>query len=418
KTFRSAYFALDITDPANPPKLLWEFTDPDLAFTMSYPAVAKVGDNWYVIVGSGPTAYDGTSNQNAKIFVLDLKTGQKLSTNATFNLAEANAFMADPITVDVDLLIKDVGDSYATDVAYIGETYNNGNWKGKLFRVSLKDDPTPAKWSVSTLYETDNGQPITTPPAIAMDNDKKNLWVYLGTGRFLKPDDKTDTNIQGLYGIKEPCWNGSVFSNTCTTTIIKSTLYPSSNVVVYKGGEVLDNDNGAANNFNNLISYITTNKKGWYINLSTSITGGERVLSKPVIFGGIVLFTTFAPTSNICSYGGDGYLYALYYETGTAYMQSVIGTVTEAGKEVVLKKISLGPGIPSQVGLHIGTKETLGGGGGALGGLDVSCGGPANSSGLKVTAFVQGSSGQITQQTIGPAINTNSRVITWREKEK
>ena len=44
RTFRSAYFVLDITVP-NSPVFLGEFTDPDLAFTTSYPAISRLEDN-------------------------------------------------------------------------------------------------------------------------------------------------------------------------------------------------------------------------------------------------------------------------------------------------------------------------------------------------------------------------------------
>ncbi len=63
--FRSAYFVLDITVPNNP-VFLGEFTDDDLNFTTSYPAISRLeaskgfqnpeDDEWYVIVGSGPPA--------------------------------------------------------------------------------------------------------------------------------------------------------------------------------------------------------------------------------------------------------------------------------------------------------------------------------------------------------------------------
>ena len=54
RTFRSAYFALDITVPVNP-NLLWEYTDANLGYTASYPTVIKVGAKWYAVFGSGPT---------------------------------------------------------------------------------------------------------------------------------------------------------------------------------------------------------------------------------------------------------------------------------------------------------------------------------------------------------------------------
>ncbi len=413
RTFRSAYFALDITVPSSP-RFLWRFTHPDLAFTMSYPAVAKIGantNNWYVFVGSGPTDYNGTSDQTASIFVLNLRTGRKLAVNEAvkvYNLVESNAFMANPITVDVDLKIDDVNGSYATDVIYIGETYKeSGVWKGKMLRISKTDNST---WEVSSLYETNPGQSISTAPAVAMDGNQ-NLWVYFGTGKFLGRNDKTDTNVQSFYGIMENCWDNvnQQWTNGCYSSA--GNLYDSTNVVVYEGGELK-----AGGTLDELVTKVKTDYDGWRIDFSVS---GERVLSKPVIFGGMVLFTTFAPNTNICGDGGDGYLYALYYETGTAYKESIFGTESdaEAGKEKVLIKVPLGVGIPSSVGLHIGTEETLAGGGsGGIGVLDVSCGSVANSSGSKITAFMQGSSGQITQQTIETALSPNSRVISWKER--
>ena len=56
RTFRSAYFALDITVP-NAPKLLWEYTDTTgkLGLTTSYPTIIKVKNKWFAFFGSGPT---------------------------------------------------------------------------------------------------------------------------------------------------------------------------------------------------------------------------------------------------------------------------------------------------------------------------------------------------------------------------
>ncbi len=402
KTFGPAYFALDITDPETSPKLLWEFTHDELGFAMSYPTVAKIGDNWYVIIGSGPTKYDSTSDQKAGIFMLNLEDGKFIT---KYGLDESNAFMANPIAVDVDLNIKDEGGSYSIEVIYIGETYKEGaDLNGKMIRISKDVNNI---WYTSTLFVTDPGQPITTAPAVTTDGDN-NLWVYFGTGKYFIPNDKMDKNIQSFYGIKEPCWNGSVFGDSCGN-VSKGNLYESTDVVVYEDGDI-----SIGGRFNDLINEVKA-KDGWYIDFP----GGERSLSKPVIFGGMVLFTTFVPNNtNICSYGGDGYLYALYYETGTAYKESILGTVIEGNenKKRLLNKIFLGPGIPSSVGLHIGKEDSLVGGGGGSGVLDVSCGSAANASGSKVTAFIQGSSGQIAQQTVAPVLGTNSRVISWEEK--
>ena len=52
----------------------------------------------------------------------------------------------------------------------------------------------------------------------------------------------------------------------------------------------------------------------------------ERVLVSPTLFGGMVFFPTFVPQDDLCVALGDGYLYSLFYQTGSAYKDSVIGT--------------------------------------------------------------------------------------------
>ncbi|MEK6779934.1 MAG: pilus assembly protein PilY, partial [Candidatus Deferrimicrobiota bacterium] len=72
----SSYFALDVTNPTTP-SLLWEFTDTNLGFTTTGPAVVRIdalnsltstrdrslNGEWYVVFGSGPTGpIDNTNN--------------------------------------------------------------------------------------------------------------------------------------------------------------------------------------------------------------------------------------------------------------------------------------------------------------------------------------------------------------------
>ena len=85
RTFFSAYFVLDITNPEKLPKLLWSYSDTNLGLTMSYPSVVRVrplgGDKtlqnsdaqWFVMLGSGPTSYDAGVGQVAKMYAVNLK---------------------------------------------------------------------------------------------------------------------------------------------------------------------------------------------------------------------------------------------------------------------------------------------------------------------------------------------------------
>ena len=316
KTFRSAYFAIDITVPDNP-RVLWEFTHPDLGFTPSYPNISKVGDTWYLIVGSGPDDYQGNSDQMGSIFVLNLRTGGILRQIEV----DAGAFMASPISVDMEL-------DYDVDVIYIGETYKKGGL-GKMLRLLTNESTDPNSWALSTFYGDNKTGPITSPPTAGVDK-QENLWVFFGTGRYLSEEDKEDNTPQTFYALKD---NGG----------IAGSLYNATPLEVFDGDEL---------DWRNLVKGVRTGGYGgWYIDLGD----GERCLTKPSILGGIVLFTTFTPgEGGICSYGGSGRLYGAYYETGTAYKKPVLNAEME-------RSIDLGAGCPASIGIHVGEKDTGGG---------------------------------------------------------
>ena len=129
-------------------------------------------------------------------------------------------------------------------------------------------------------------------------------------------------------------------------------------------------------------------KDGWKIELAA---GGERVLNRPSILGGVVLFAPFTPESDVCGFGGTGSLYALYYETGTSYYEDILGTTDYGdGREKSLKMVSLDKGITSEIGLHVGRKE-------------------------KSTGFIQQGTGKVLQVEVDPALSVKSGIIGWMQ---
>ena len=373
RCFKSAYFALDITVPDNP-RLLWEFTHPELGFTTSYPAIVRVeankgvdqpeDDKWFVLFGSGPTDYQGTSSQYASLFVVDLKTGELAK---VFKGEEENGFMSSPISIDLNL-------DFNADVIYVGESYfSKDGWQGKVYRLSTKvcvgdacEDPhrwnyttNPKSWTFSTLFSSP--QPITAAPNASLD-EQKNLWVYFGTGRYYNVVDRIDSDsAQYFFGIKDPCYTG-----TCTEEVAFNQLYDSSSIVVYQGGEV---SGAATTNWNDFVAEVQK-KEGWYI---TFFFGRERVLTKPSLLGGILIFTTYTPDDDMCSTGGMSNLYTLYYQTGTAWKKSVellerqnlYGNGEEAPsgepkpKGSMKVKIPLKEGLSSSPTVHVGKTITI-----------------------------------------------------------
>lgn len=396
RTFRSAYCAIDITDPVNP-VLLWEFTDADLGFTTSYPNVIRVGSrndpgNWYAIFGSGVASYDGGADENNRyVYVLNLKTGaleRKIDMKDAVgedDIDNEDVFMADPISVDL-------GVDYQVDKAYIGATYCDLNkcdaddWKGKMFRINVNENTNVAQWTYSTMMSLD--RPVTAAPSAAVDMFDR-LWLYFGTGRYFSQEDREDlTTTQNLYGAWDPgtgtvdpsselndVTNYSVYENT---HVYYNTTYVStfSQYLAAKRGE-----------------YGSGSKKGWYITL----TGGERSLHKPTILGGVVLFPTFQPTADVCAFGGTSYLYAPYYETGTAYEEPVIGYGTSTIEidnntyQEIARKITLGSGMPTQAVIHSGQEEG-------------------------VVSLIQLGTGVIIQLEVIPALSTKSGTLFWEER--
>ena len=116
------------------------------------------------------------------------------------------------------------------------------------------------------------------------------------------------------------------------------------------------------------------------------------MLTRPNILGGVVLFAPYTPLEDICQCGGTGSLYALYYETGTAYYEPIIGTSDYGdGRDECLKAISLGEGLTSEIGLHVGRKA-------------------------ESTGFIQQGTGAVKQVSIDPVLNIKSRIIGWMQR--
>lgn len=371
RTFRSAYFALDVTVPESP-RLLWEITDAELGFTTSYPTVAKIGSTYYAVFGSGPTTYEGTSAQQARVYVLDLLTGGRTIYREI--TADANSFMSDPVAVDIKM-------SNNTDVIYIGETTATA---GKVFRLSTKVNGSyngnPANWTLSTLFTTDSGQPVTASPAAAF-GAPYDIWVYFGTGKYLCSNDKNSTSLQSFYGIKDPCAHGN-----CTTTMLKDDdLLDTTDLTVSESSE--GSGEASSDAWDELVDTVAA-YDGWYFDLEYDGTNpSERVIHKPAVLGGVVFFTAFTPNSDICGFGGSGALYAANFETGTANNRDVIGT--DNGE--ILRTQEIGFGLPSRIAIHVGQE---------------ACG---------ATGYIQQSTGMIERIDLKLGGDLKSHITSWRE---
>jgi type IV pilus assembly protein PilY1 len=434
--FNPSYTCINITDPRNP-IVMWERSYDGLGLSTSIPGIIKVDDEWMLVIGSGPTDYEGISTQNAHIYVVDLKDGTPFtggSDDWLFELAESNAFLNSPVSVDYRL-------NYNVDGIYLGETYcDSGDCgdptnytNGMVYKIPVPCDPCewdsdgttkkdpdykedPTTWgSPSVLLKSDGTYTvpsITGTMSISKD-DQNSVWVYLGTGRFIDDTDKASIQQNYLMGIKDPFFNikhydDAIPSNnyyldfTKSLTLTPSDLFNSDEIVVTKGGTVFDNGGstifGTAGKWGELIDAVR-NKDGWMRSLEISATApSERCISKPGILGGVVLFPTFTPDPDICSGGGTTGFYGLYYETGTAYYKHIFETpspdqITYDSKtlDIVEPKIQGDPvGTPPPTsGIHVGRQN------------------PAK-------AFIQLSTGEILEIDFEPAKPIRSNMVNWR----
>jgi type IV pilus assembly protein PilY1 len=261
--------------------------------------------------------------------------------------------------------------------------------------------------------------PISSAPVLTED-DTRNIWLFFGTGRFLASTDKTNTDIQHFFGVKDCIINGGC-SDQGTE---RNNLFNSSDVVVCSScasgtnvsttGSTTSFTIGFSAGGGNLVNSIQ-NMDGWFTTFNDptralltppqpTMTVGERSVSTPTLLGGTVFFTTFTPTSDICTASGTGQLYAVFYLTGGPYTGSAIGAAPSGSNVLALKSLSLGQGLPSQMAVQIGAQGSGGSGTSSSGG----CAG-------RVTGYIQASTGVLGSFCGSPAFSVLSRMVSWRD---
>jgi type IV pilus assembly protein PilY1 len=353
----NGYYALDITNPAQP-KLLWEFTDPNMGYTYGNPNIVKLSNGqWVVLVTSGynniasapawianhayivgnqytygsstytvQTAYTSgatfgtldTSNASGqpltsgdghgRLYVLDANSGTLVtsvngtgwidtgagSTTTPSGLARIAAVVVNPTTDNT-----------------VQEVYG-GDLLGNLWRFDVNNNIGATGYDAQLLVtlQDANGvaQPITERPEVG--NVNGNIVVYVGTGRYLGSADVTATPTpQTMYAIKDTL-GASTYGNPHTSgsgfiqQTITSTTCPAGQTLCSLGQTVYTSTNYAVD---------WTRNNGWYVDFPGS---GERSTTDPTLVLGTLGFTTAIPDTSGCTVGGYGFVYFLNYKTG------------------------------------------------------------------------------------------------------
>jgi type IV pilus assembly protein PilY1 len=353
----SSYFALDTTNQDSP-EFMWEFTHPNLGFATTGPAIVRIcgiGDpdgagpllpqtdctrngKWIAVIGSGPTGpiregssqFLANSDQNLRLFLIDVATGELLRTIDTgVPYAFASSMLNTTNDSDMD---------YQDEALYIGYVKDNdpadanaGTWiQGGVGRLLTGENPDVSTWTWSVVI--DDVGPVASAPTRLQNNLQKDLWLFFGTGRYFYEDAVGADDAAGtrhLVGIKEPCYDttspGNPLPVTCNTAVNPADL---ADVTAIAAG--------------------VNDPEGWYITLdpqepATGSFEAERVITDPLSSSsGIVFYTTFKPYKDVCSIGGKSHIWAVYYASGGAAGDLLRGTALIQVSTGSIEKIDLG----------------------------------------------------------------------------
>jgi type IV pilus assembly protein PilY1 len=204
----------------------------------------------------------------------------------------------------------------------------DGVWSGmKLFQA-----PESNGKKLKILYAPDAVAELYPP-------DAHGEYIYFGTGDRENPDDTAAVNR--FYAVKND-W-------TATSPLTESDLVDATADLIQLGTAEEKAQVQAALDAG----------KGWYIRLENA---GEKVVSSPRVYGGVVYFTTYTPSDGsgldpddpcaASTVRGVSRLYALNYKTGASVHEfSATPETDNAGNSVSLGKqdrsLAVGTAIPS-----------------------------------------------------------------------
>lgn len=385
------YYALDITDPANP-SLLWEISSAtagfsNLGYSYSNPRITKLKDGtWVVIFASGYNNADGVG----RIYIVNASTGTLIRT----------------ISTGVGSVISPSGLSRISAHAPQTQTDNTtvavygGDLLGNLWRFDINGDIGAAGYDaqllVSFLDASNNPEPITAKPTVATLTG--NTVVYVGTGRFLGTSDYTNTNLQTFYAVKDKL-DSTTYGNprTASNGFVQQTL---------TAGTCPTGTSISICNPGDQVRLITSNSvdwtsnNGWYFDF---LTGGERSTTDSSLGLGTLVFTTITPqagTADACSHtSGSSASFSCFvdYKTGGAITGSNNVACTSLGVGLATR--------PVLIRLPDGTVVAL---------IRMSGGGDTSS-----TSSASGGTDLGNTKTVKPPITptsaTATRRVSWHE---
>jgi len=314
-------YALDITNPSSP-RVLWELGPEafnpggdfsDLGYTFGEPVVTRIGSKWVAIFGNGYGSPDG----QAYLYAVNLFNPNDFQ---KIRLGSPGGNGLSGVTV-----VRDPIDGTKAIRAYAGDL------NGTMWRVDFDDSGNGSVTWSNGLFTDPNNRAITATPATAA-SPTGGIVVYFGTGKLVESGDRSDVNnIETFWALtdRNDRINGTSGLGEATMTL--------------SGGQRVIEGGGGGD--------------GWFLRLSVGGATGERVLNKPRVIFGQLIFTSFEPDDDACATGGQQRVYVLDALSGAGALDNQcnncgvveIGVGAPIDPPVVLKPptpIGVTPGNP------------------------------------------------------------------------
>ncbi len=326
-----AYYALDVTDPANP-KSLWEISsanDSDLGFTFGNPVITKnKAGTWVVAFSSG---YNNVSpgDGNGHLYIRNAISGAAVDKIGTFTAGTTPAG-----TTGAPSELGKINGWVNDDTNNTAARFYAGDMLGYMWRFDFDDNiaPTGNEAMLMGRALTSGGvpQPITTKPMLAKVGNVSVLpTVSFATGRYLGMSDIGDTTIQSVYVLKDTLGSTGLGTVRNDVGMVQQTM--------------------AATNVSGVSTRGITNPQpvdwsannGWFVDFSLT-PAGERVNVDMIQTGSLLAVATNLPSPTACNPGGTSWLYFFDLTGGTlggpggnTYVAAALYSTMTAGINVI-----------------------------------------------------------------------------------
>lgn len=326
----SAVYAFNVTNKpssTSQPRFMWRFSDADdvrMGQSWSTPTIIRVKGyaQPLVIFGAGYDACEDSEDPGTAcatiakgkgIVVADAESGKSSNfrfIGTTNGLDDsAGRFVADMASADIN------GDGYV-DVFYAVDT------RGNVWRINTSNPATFVGYAsvndwkvvkIATVSQwggslTERRKFMYAPSLVVLGTQ---ITVLVGTGDREKPSANSNAAqvLNRFYGIRDDVT--VVDQNSINVGIGYGLGTTAPSLTGFKdvtGASSLD-------------PTVMASYKGWFLNLSSTTTPYEQVVTTPVTLAGVTYFNTYRAKSiaaNMCRNLGTGYAYQVDFQTGTA----------------------------------------------------------------------------------------------------